>query len=190
MAADYLKEFTINRKRGKFDFTPYSQSLMMMLNKKGAGVEWERAVSPHAQCRVPQLWLALQERASCLKSQLAISDKSFRQQWALQWRAQHSLGTKNGALVIKEADVKPRAGGWGGGRDDARREDMWYSFSKRKPRAKEYARLISAAFPALEPLGAWKPNCWGVFFPHTQDTPHTPSVSASHSWKEEQISKP
>lgn len=55
MAADYLKEFTINLKRGKLDFTPYSQSLMMTLNKKGAGVEWERAVSPHVQCRVPQL---------------------------------------------------------------------------------------------------------------------------------------
>lgn len=144
-------------------------------------------MSSHAQQRVPQLWLTLWGYPACLKNQLAVSEESFRKQQALQWRAWHSLGTKNRALLIKEADVKPIAGRRG---DDVWREDMWYSFSRRKATAKKCARLISATFPALELLGTRKPNCLGVFL-HTH-TPHehTPYQTQPPTFGEEQISKP
>lgn len=70
---------------------------------------------PRAQCRGAQPGLPLPGSAGCLKNQVDISDESFRQEKALQQRARHSLQTKNRALLIKEADVKPRAGGGLGG---------------------------------------------------------------------------
>lgn len=56
--------------------------------------------------------------------------------------------------------------GWG---DDMQREDMWYSFSKRKATAEKCTRFTWSSFTTLPLLDVGKPNCL-VCFLHTHHT--------------------
>lgn len=80
------------------------------------------------------------------------------------------------------------SGGWG---DDMQREDMWYSFSKRKATAEKRTRFISSSFPTLQLLDVGKPNCQGCFL-HTHHTNihNTPHQTQPPTVVEEQMPKP